>query len=84
MHMHVQEAGGDDESFEIDGLGLFKGARVGDEAAGHAEVHHAVDPVEGVDHARAGKYVFSLLAHFKHPATRKRTAMRTARPFVTC
>ena len=88
MHMHVDETGGDHFAGQIQFFRFhaLHGGFVHQDAVFDIHIAHFVDVVDGVDDPGAGKdpVVLFFHHHFNAPATRKRTAIRTASPLVTC
>ena len=81
VDMQVNETGSENISRQVNDFRIFQRCGIGEHAILHTDVHDFVDIPRGIDHART--FVNSL-THFRHPATRNNTAMRTASPLVTC
>ena len=81
VHMQINKPRGQDFAFQVHALGPgghLRGIR--EKAVANGDVADAVDVLHRINHSG----IFKNVIHFKHPATRKRTAMRTASPLVTC
>ena len=88
MHMHIDKTGGNHLSGQVQFFSIhaLHSGFIHNDAVLDIYLAHFVDVIDGVDDPCAGKdpIVLFFHHHFNAPATRKRTAIRTASPFVTC